>query len=530
MQGAVTATRHKWTTRWGLLLVGIAPVAAQLFGSAFNIFYNIIHINHLLVADQPRLFTTAIVIYNAAVYPVAAVVWIRVLLGIRRPFCLALEDQPIEAEQLARAQRLLINLPWWGATIGSVAWLLCIPAFLVSLSFSATPIHPLVQIHLPISLVIAGMIGVTHAFFLIEVLSHRLLYPVLFKDTRPAEVRGAYPLSLRGRGIMWAIAAGVCPVVCLLLLVLAPHPPGWQSNVFAVAVAVTAIAFGLTTAWLLGRLIARPIHELREAAGEVARGNLNAHVGQRRADEFGPLIDEFNDMVAGLREKERLRETFGVHVGREAARHILQRDPGLGGVEQEVTIMFTDIRGFTARCSQSTAAEIVQVLNLFLTDMVDIVEEHCGGMVNKFLGDGFMAVFGAGDDRAHHAEQAVRAAIEMLSSMDQLNRRLNERGCQPLAIGVGIHTGPAVVGVVGSPQRQEFTVIGDTVNVASRVESLTKSVGQPILITEATRNALPTALPVQTCPPQQVKGKDQPLIVFAVDDPRADATHTVVEN
>ncbi len=510
------ATPASWYTRNALWIVGIAPVGAQVLGSLFNIFYNLIHIDRLLVGDQAARFSTGIVYFNSIVFPLGAGVWVWVLLAIRPVHKALLLGEEVEETRLRRAQRRLINLPWLGAAIGVVAWLSSIPFFLIVIGGSSSPLDPLVQVHLPISLIISGMIGVTHAVFVIELLSERLLYPVFFKRTRPSDVPGAFPLSLLGRGVLWAVSAGVCPAISLLLLVLAPHQPGWQTNVFAVAVAATAAAFGLTTAWLVGLLVARPVNELRDAAARVAHGDLNVRIDMPRADEFGPLIDEFNDMVVELRDKERLRETFGMHVGREAARQILQRDPGLGGVEEEVTVLFADIRGFTQRCSQSTASEVVEVLNLFLTDMVDIIEERCGGMVNKFLGDGLMAVFGAGDRPDGHAELAVRAAGEMLGRLDSLNERFQDRNCEPLAIGIGIHTGPAVVGVVGSPHRREFTVIGDTVNVASRVEALTKALNVPVMLTDATRRGLPDSEPLVPMPPQYVKGKSEPLIVFGL--------------
>jgi adenylate cyclase len=232
------------------------------------------------------------------------------------------------------------------------------------------------------------------------------------------------------------------------------------------------------------------VNELRRATQAVGRGDLKVRIAQQRADDFGPLIDEFNAMVGGLREKTRIEETFGRHVGRQIARQILERDESLGGVEQEITVMFVDIRNFTARAAASTPTQVVSVLNLFLTAMVEIVEQGHGGIVNKFLGDGLMALFSELTGRADHADAAVDAGHNMLARLDRINVDVAALGQPPLAIGIEIHTGPAVVGSIGSPRRLEYTAIGDTVNVASRVESLTKTVGKPLLLTAATRAAL----------------------------------------
>jgi adenylate cyclase len=176
--------------------------------------------------------------------------------------------------------------------------------------------------------------------------------------------------------------------------------------------------------------------------------------------------------------------------------------------------MFVDIRSFTARAAESEASRVVALLNEFLGVMVRVVEEHHSGMVNKFLGDGFMALFGAGAASEAQADEALHAAREMHLHLQMLNARLHERGEAPLAIGVGLHTGPAIIGSIGSPERLEFTAIGNTVNVASRIEALTKTVGANILLSDATRAALRRPAELRGFPPQTVKGVAAPIEVW----------------
>jgi adenylate cyclase len=156
-------------------------------------------------------------------------------------------------------------------------------------------------------------------------------------------------------------------------------------------------------------------------------------------------------------------------------------------------------------------------LNDFFRVTVRVVEEH-GGMVNKYLGDGFMALFGAGDSNNKHADAGVTAGCEILRALDDLNRELAALGRGTIRIGVGLHTGPAIVGSIGSPERLEFTAIGNTVNVASRIESLTKEVGRPLLITSEVRASLTIDVPLEPLPPQQVRGVEEPVTVFAWRD------------
>jgi adenylate cyclase len=489
-----------------LLLTGAAPVLPMLIGSTINIWYNITNIEPMLTPGQRAIFMRTVLLYNALVYPLLGVVWAWLFLSLREPFRQQMQGGISNPARRIRAQRLVINLPWWIAGVAVVGWGFCAPAFLYALSRSPEPLNPMLYAQLPISFTISGLIAITHGFFTAELLSQRLLYPVFFRDSRPARTPGAFALSLRSRGILLAISAGVCPVLSLLLLSLAPRPAGEDNVAFALSVGGLGIALGLVTAWLIGRLVTEPVDALQQATQAVAAGDLSVKIPDLRADEFGQLIDGFNTMVAELREKRRLEEDFGRHVGQRVARQILERAGGLGGVEEELTIMFVDIRNFTARSEASSPEQAVALLNVFLTEMVDVIEQCHGGIVNKFLGDGLMAMFADWTGRPDHADAALAAGCEMLRRIENLNVRLKASGEPPLAIGIGIHTGRAVVGSIGSPRRMEYTAIGDTVNVASRVESLTKVVGAPLLLTAATRQALRTPPPLEALPAQHVKG------------------------
>ena len=518
MQEEGRCREFRWAERHSLLLVGGAPAIANVIGSAFNIWYNLTHVQPLLSDDQHARLAHTISAFNVVVYPAAAVIWLWIVLRLHRPLQRLLRREAIEEDGLWRARRRAINLPWWMTGICSVAWLVCIPVFVLSLMQLPDPLDPRAALCLSVSILVAASISITHGFFAIELISQQVLFPVLFGDTQPSSTPGAYPLTFRGRWIAWAVSAGVCPIISILMLLVAQDPAAPRDVLFPTAVALLAIAFGLTTAWMLGRLYSEPVRALKNAAQMVADGELETRVTLLRADEFGPLISEFNEMVAGLRKKRELRRTFGLHVGREAARQILARDPGLGGIEQQLTIMFVDIRNFTSSCQGRAPEKVVSLLNEFLTEMVDVVEQQHGGMVNKYLGDGFMALFGAGSGDAGHADAALNAGSEMLSRLPGLNDRFHSRGVAPMGIGIGIHTGLALVGSIGTERRLEFTAIGDAVNIASRVESLTKIVGVPLLITSATRDALVESRPLQECEPQQVKGVAEPLTTWTLPD------------
>ncbi len=509
----------KPTSAAGLYIIELSALLPQVLGSIFNIWYNQAVVLPLLSSDAlKQRFIVTCVIYNLAAYPVAGYVWHRVVHSLRPTYHRLRRGEQIAETRLLASRRRVIHLPWIGALDSFLAWSGCIPVFLIALSTVGEPIDPLLYWHLPISFLVSAVIAVTHTIFMIELASHRHLFPVFFADARADRTPGAHSLSLRGRGVLWAISAGICPIGSLLLLSFAPPAPHTDPRWFAVFVGAVGIGFGLWTAFMLAKLVAQPVDQLRAAAQAVAQGNLDVSVPVRRADEFGVLAGEFNRMLAELRDKEKLRQTFGLHVGRRAAEQILTRDPGLSGVEQKITVMFVDIRAFTQRSAGCAPAEIVRVLNEFLRVMVHVVEERHGGMINKYLGDGFIALFGIGGADEPHADLAVAAGRDMLAALPGLNAGLAAEGQAPIEIGIGIHTGPAIVGSIGSPQRLEFTAIGATVNLASRIQGLTKTLGAPLLLTEATRAQLQSDGALEKFPAQAVRGLEEGVVVYGAND------------
>src|SRR4051794_28718266 len=244
----------------------------------------------------------------------------------------------------------------------------------------------------------------------------------------------------------------------------------------AVGVAFT-ISFELTL--LLTKSIYQPVNDLLDATERVARGDLSARVPVLSGDELGHLAGSFNEMMSGLEERERLQAAFGSYVDPEVARRVLDEGELLEGDEVEVSVLFVDIRDFTPYAESASAAESVARLNEFFDLVVPCLIEH-GGHANKFVGDGVLGVFGAPDRLGDHADRALEAACEIAEAVEE---RFGER----LQIGIGINSGPVVAGSVGGGGRLEFTVIGDPVNVAARVERATRETGDVVLLTEATR-------------------------------------------
>jgi adenylate cyclase len=240
----------------------------------------------------------------------------------------------------------------------------------------------------------------------------------------------------------------------------------------------------------------------------VEEGSLDEEVVVDDGGEIGFLQAGFNRMVAGLRERERIREAFGSYVDREVVEHILGEGTNLAGEEVEVTMMFIDIRDFTGFSERATAPEVVATINRMFERAVPIIHAH-GGHVDKFVGDGLLAVFGAPRRRPDHADQALAAALQIAEAVRE------EFGDQ-LQIGAGLNSGVVVAGNVGGGGRLEFSVIGDAVNVAARVEAATRKTGDTVLIAENVKRLLSgDGIALQERPGVTLKGKSEAIMLYA---------------
>jgi len=261
--------------------------------------------------------------------------------------------------------------------------------------------------------------------------------------------------------------------------------------------------------------IISPMRTLVGAMHRVLRGDLRHHAQVDRGDEIGFLARSFNEMVDGLREREHLKNTFGRFVSRDVAEAVLHGRVPLGGERLEVSILFQDIRGFTALSEQLDPGTLLRVLNQLFTEVVAAVEAE-GGMVKQFTGDGVMALFGAPQAREDHCERAVRAALGIVDRLANVNLILQSQGVPPLRIGVGLHTGEVVAGLIGPDERVEYGVVGEPVNLASRVEGLTKDLAATILVSKDIAAHLGPQFLLGRTALLPVKGRAQPVDVVEV--------------
>jgi len=278
------------------------------------------------------------------------------------------------------------------------------------------------------------------------------------------------------------------------------------------------LLFSILAVWFFARSISRPVLTLVEASHLIEEGQFELDMKPQTQDELGMLTESFVHMGKGLAERERVKETFGKFVNKHVAEQALKGEFTLGGSRKVATIFFADIRSFTAISEKLSPEAVVEFLNDYMTRMVNCIDAT-GGVVDKFIGDAIMGVWGAPVSAGSPKEDAlaaIRAMIMMRYALVDFNK---DRGGDERPLihnGCGVNTGPCIAGQIGSMQRMEYTVIGDAVNLASRIEALNKPFGTDILISQYTYELVKDEVVVEAMPAIKVKGKAELLTIYAV--------------
>jgi adenylate cyclase len=406
---------------------------------------------------------------------------------------------PTDAERA----RVLRN-PLDQALISSVFWVLA------ALLFTAlnVAVNPSLAVSAGVGALLAGLTAAALNYLAAE----RVLRPVTAKALEGAAPPERQSLGVRGRlTIAWALGSGVTMLAIGGIAVIGLLDEEFERPTLSAAALFLAVV-GLGTGLLLTRLAARsvadPLTAVRSALADIERGHFGVEVPVDDGSEIGFLEAGFNRMAVGLSERERLREAFGTFVDPELTDRVLREGTDLAGEEVELSVLFMDVRGFTGYAESASARDVVATLNALYEDVVPLIAEH-GGHANKFVGDGLLAVFGAPRRLTAHADCAVSAALA-------LARVVRDRHGERLGVGVGVNSGPVVAGTIGGGGRLEFTVIGDVVNTAARVEAATRETGDDVLITEATLALLSDGDGGwEERPPVELKGKRRGVRLYA---------------
>lgn len=288
--------------------------------------------------------------------------------------------------------------------------------------------------------------------------------------------------------------------------------PYGRLQVILLFLSALSLAITLVGALRIARRITKPVTQLADAARLMTKGQYVHTINVEQGDEIGELATAFNTMAKGMAERDTVRDILGKVASHAVAEQLLSQQIELGGEEREVTVLFADIRNFTQLCESLPPTQTLALLNRYLTVIDQVIEEY-EGVIDKYTGDGVMALFGAPIARPDDAGRALKASLAIVSRVAALGEQLAKEGLPNPDIGIGINTSRVIAGNIGSPTRLNYTVLGDGVNLAARLEGLTKRYQVPIVVGETTRTRL-TALVWRELDKVRVKGKTVPARIY----------------
>ncbi|HVK21528.1 MAG TPA: adenylate/guanylate cyclase domain-containing protein [Actinokineospora sp.] len=455
----------------GLLTVSL--VLANVIGAAVVVVLQTVVIPGPGFDDR----TWVVAAVGVPVYVVAAVLGGGIL-GTRRALRVlrwSIDRRPPTPADRRAAVRVPLRLTWVQAWLWGLATVLFTGVYLV--------LRPEQAVTVAFTVGMAGIVVCAIAYLLSEF------------SLRPVAARAlaGEPLErVHGAGVLmrmllfWTLGTGVPVagvVTAAVVALVRDHVSARQLSVTVIVLGGIALVVGLLVMVFNARATVAPIRSVRDGLARVRRGRLDVEIPVYDGTELGLLQAGFNRMAAGLRERERIRDLFGRHVGHAVADDAVARGADFDGELRDVAVIFVDLVGSTTLAATRPPAEVVDLLNRFFTVVVDEIDAH-GGLVNKFVGDAVLAVFGAPVPLPDHAGQALAAARAIAARLP-----LEVPEC---AAGIGVAAGPAVAGNIGDLRRFEYTVIGDPVNEAARLTELAKSVpGRLVASARATESASP---------------------------------------
>lgn len=342
------------------------------------------------------------------------------------------------------------------------------------------------------------------SFFVLETVNRKNVLPRVFPNGNISKLSGIRKLSLRGIFVIFFIATSIFPIMYLMSSFISVQiNNGIEVDIKTISTLVKLLGCGILSTYIFMRFFTVPLKKLTEATRKIESGDYSGKVKIISNDEMGLLGDTFNDMIKSLQDKEFMRGAFGKIVDPCVRDYLLSGNISLGGENADVTVMFCDIRDFTAMSENMKPEDVVLLLNKYFTAMEKCITEN-NGIINKYIGDAIMAIFGTpvksskcsahgytnNDSHKNHALDSYKASLEMKKALADLNKSFAENGFPQFGFGIGIHSGTVLAGNIGTENRMEYTVIGDTVNTASRIGALCKTYKTDLLLSESTVNQI----------------------------------------
>ena len=417
-------------------------------------------------------------------------------------------------------QRRLLNEPFFLIAVDMSMWL--IAAALYSTVYRAFGAEAATFLRPVFMSLFTGLITVTVAFFVFEHVLRKVLAPFYFPHGALYETKKTIRIRIRTRLVAFLCACNIVPLLAILNLLretlYSPMTPASVLQHLRTELFFNALIFMGVGAWLtflVSGNLTGPLQEIVRVLRRVKDGDFNRKVQVTSNDEIGYTGDAINEMTDGLRERDFIKETFGKYVAAEVRDEVLSGRVSLDGEVKEVTILFADLRDFTPMTESHPPQLVVRIINRYFEAMGEAIQQE-KGLVLQFLGDEIYAVFGAPVYRPDHPVRALKAAVSMNRRLVDLNAKFEQQGWPPLRHGIGIHSGEVVAANIGSPDRLSYLLVGDTVNLASRLQGLSKKVGEDIVVSESTKNRAADRFRFRSIAEAGIRGKQAPVHIYTL--------------
>ncbi len=496
----------------------LANAISNLIGVCVVIFLG--RIGSLSPPEIFQLTNRISLVFIPCAFILPIVLTIRYENSIRRYLEMVYFDEPIPEDFRVRVHQRLLNEPFFLIALDLAIWITAAVLYPV-IFWAYGAALPVIVSTFFLSLY-TGLITVTVAFFVFEFVLQKRVVPYFFPNGGLYMTPKTIRVRIRTRIIAFLFACNLVPFLAILNALgetlftdLGPATilQGLRSTMFANSLIFMGV--GIWLAFLVSSNLTKPLQEIIRVLRGVRHGDFEKKIRVTSNDEIGYTGDVINEMNKGLKEREFIKETFGKYVAQEVRDEVLSGRVPLDGEMKEVTILFADLRDFTPMTESHDPRFVVKIMNSYFEEMADAIQQE-GGLVLQFLGDEIYAVFGAPISRPDHPERAFRAAIAMNQRLVKLNETFIKQGWPTLRHGIGIHTGQAVAANIGSPDRLSYLLVGDTVNLASRLQGLTKDRDEEIIISEATRMHLQDDFPLKRLTAAKVKGKSDTVEIYAL--------------
>lgn len=415
-------------------------------------------------------------------------------------------------------KKRILNAPITASFIGFTGWLLSTVIFFIHVFVHKIDIDTVLAIRFIIENTILGLICFIIGYLILEVFYRWKVIPYYFSDNRLSHFKGILTPNITQKFFIYLIAVTIIPTAIFIMFIIAYFSDNNDFSRFTPLLFLTFITIfdGITLTLLASLPYKNALNEMIKHTEMIANGNLENTIRVRSTDELGKLSEAMNEMTQGLLERDKIKETFGKMVDPKIRDHLLNNKIELGGKVCRGTILFCDIRNFTSITESIPPEKVVYWLNTYFEKVSEQIFTF-KGIVNKYIGDAVMALFGIPIESPDASYQAVMSAIAILHEVERLNVKFRSENLPEIEIGIGIHEGELLAGNIGSSTRMEYTVIGDSVNIASRIESQCKTLNSNLIVSEnVIKNIRDNKIKFQSLGNIHLKGRNAPVSLYEI--------------